>query len=298
VKQRQIWHTIWLYPVSGTDKRGRSQAKNQIKSVTEEENMSDILTVNDLTISYAGEVAVSHLSFTMQEGEILCLVGESGSGKSTILKAVNGLLSSEGEIQSGQILFGNIDLTSIPDRDLRKLLGSQIGMVFQNAGSSFHPMRTIRDQFYEIQRTVGKTDRSVFEEKAGKILKKFGLSDPERVLDSYPFELSGGMQQRVGIAAAMLLSPRLLLADEPTSALDVTIQKQAVEELLLARKDYGAAILMVTHQMGIVRRMADQVLVLKDGRAVEYGPADQVLTSPKADYTKKLLAAEPRLRRA
>lgn len=260
--------------------------------------MSDILAVNDLTVSYAGDESVSGLSFSLKEGEILCIVGESGSGKSTILKAVAGLLSSDGEIRGGQILFGNADLTSISDSDLRKLLGSEIGMVFQNAGASFHPMRTIRDQLYEIQRTAGKMDRSVFEKKAEGLLESFGLANPKRILDSYPFELSGGMQQRVGIAAAMLLSPRLLLADEPTSAVDVMIQRRVVEELLLARKDYGAAILMVTHQMGVVRRMADQVLVLKDGRAVEYGPVDQVLRTPKADYTKKLLAAEPRLRRA
>jgi peptide/nickel transport system ATP-binding protein len=260
--------------------------------------MSELLAIKDLTVSYAGDESVTGLSFSMKEGEILCIVGESGSGKSTILKAVAGLLSSDGEILDGQILFGNIDLTSISDRDLRKLLGSEIGMVFQNAGSSFHPMRTIRDQLYEIQRTAGKMDWSVFEKKAEGLLENLGLANPKRILDSYPFELSGGMQQRVGIVAAMLLSPKLLLADEPTSAIDVMLQTQVVEELLLARKDYGAAILMVTHQMGIVRRMADQVLVLKDGRAVEYGTADQVLNHPKADYTKKLLAAEPKLRRS
>ncbi|MDD6667521.1 MAG: ABC transporter ATP-binding protein [Lachnospiraceae bacterium] len=260
--------------------------------------MSDLLTIKDLTISYKETEAVSRVSLSLKKGEILCLVGESGSGKSTILKAVTGLLSSDGQIQSGQILFKNTDLASISDRDLRKLCGREIGVVFQNAGASFHPMRTIGDQLYEIERTVGRMDRKAFNEKAGGLLLKFGLSDPKRVLSSYPFELSGGMQQRVGIAAAMLLSPGLLLADEPTSALDVTLQKQVVEELLMTRQEYKAAILMVTHQMGIVRRMADQVLVLKEGKTVEYGPADQVLNHPKADYTKKLLAAEPKLRKS
>ncbi|MDD6449411.1 MAG: ABC transporter ATP-binding protein, partial [Lachnospiraceae bacterium] len=196
------------------------------------------------------------------------------------------------------ILFKNTDLASISDRDLRKLCGREIGVVFQNAGASFHPMRTIGDQLYEIERTVGRMDRKAFNEKAGGLLLKFGLSDPKRVLSSYPFELSGGMQQRVGIVAAMLLKPKLLLADEPTSALDLTIQKQVVEELLLAREEYQTAILLVTHRMGLVRRMADQVLVLKDGRAVEYGPADRVLNHPVAEYTKLLLDAEPRITKA
>lgn len=260
--------------------------------------MSGLLSIEDLTISYGDSLALSHITCGLNRGEILCVVGESGSGKSTLLQSVIGLPGSDGTIQDGHIFFENLDLTSISDRDKRKLCGREIGMVFQNAGASFHPMRTIYDQLYEIERTMGRMERSIFEKKARKLLEKFGFQDPDRVLASYPFELSGGMQQRVGIVAAMLLTPKLLLADEPTSALDLTIQKQVVEELLLAREEYQTATLLVTHRMGLVRRMADQVLVLKDGRAVEYGPADRVLNHPVAEYTKLILDAEPRITKA
>ena len=140
-------------------------------------------------------------------------------------------------------------------------------------------------------------DRKLFEEQARELFARFGFQDPQRILDSYPFQLSGGMQQRVGVAAAMLLRPRILLADEPTSALDVTVQKQVIEEMLLVREMFGTAILLVTHNMGVIRAMADKLLVMRDGRMVEYGEAGEVLEHPQAPYTKQLLAAVPRLRR-
>ena len=143
----------------------------------------------------------------------------------------------------------------------------------------------------------GKISKADFETKALELLSKLGFEDGKRILGSYPFELSGGMQQRVGIAAAMLLNPRILLADEPTSALDVTIQKQVVEEMRMVRDTFGTAIVLVAHNLGVIGAMADHVLVLKDGVCVEYGRTQEVLSNPQADYTKALLAAVPRLRR-
>ena len=136
-----------------------------------------------------------------------------------------------------------------------------------------------------------------FEKEAVNLLEKFGFEDPKRVLDSYPFELSGGMQQRVGIAAAMLLNPSVLMADEPTSALDVTVQKQVVEEMLMVREKFGTSILLVTHNMGVIRAMADKVLILHDGEIMEYGATGEVFEHPRSEYTKKLLVAVPKLRR-
>ena len=152
-------------------------------------------------------------------------------------------------------------------------------------------------QLFETMRAHGKIAKADFEVQALELLSKLGFENGKRILESYPFELSGGMQQRIGIAAAMLLKPSILFADEPTSALDVTIQKQVVEEMLLVRKTFGTAIILVAHNLGVIGAMADRVLVLKDGEAVEYGKTQEVLTNPQADYTKALLAAVPRLRR-
>ena len=142
-----------------------------------------------------------------------------------------------------------------------------------------------------------KIKKAEFEDEAVEMLAKFGFQDPKRILKSYPFELSGGMQQRVGVAAAMLLKPKILLADEPTSALDVSIQKQVVEQMKMIREQYGTTILIVTHNIGVIRAMADSMLVLKDGKMEEYGKTQEVLSHPQSDYTKRLLAAIPVLRR-
>jgi ABC-type dipeptide/oligopeptide/nickel transport system ATPase component len=152
-------------------------------------------------------------------------------------------------------------------------------------------------QLYESMTEHESVSRDEFDRRAVELLQKIGFDNPQRILDSYPFELSGGMQQRVGIAAAMLLSPKILLADEPTSALDVSVQKQVVEEMLLVRKTFGTAIVIVTHNIGVIGAMADRVLVMKDGKMVEYGDVKQVLEQPRELYTQALMAAVPRLRR-
>ena len=168
-------------------------------------------------------------------------------------------------------------------------------MIFQSAGSAFCPVRRVGDQLYEMMRAHGPMDKRAFRQQAGALLDRLGLEDGPRILNSY---LSGGMQQRVGIAAAMLLRPRVLLADEPTAALDVSAQKQVLEELLLVRESFGTAVVLVSHNLGLVAAMADRVLVMRRGEIVEAGETRQVLRQPRADYTRRLLEAVPKLRRA
>ena len=260
--------------------------------------MEELLRYDHVDISYNGFLAVKDVSFTLEPGEILGIVGESGCGKSTLIKAAMGLLGSAGMVTRGDIWYKGKNLPDLPPKELRKLNGPELGMIFQSAGSSFCPIRTIGAQLYETMTEHEKTSKAEFLDRAMELLGKLGFEDGKRVLGSYPFELSGGMQQRVGIAAAMLLNPSVLLADEPTSALDVSVQKQVVEEMLLVRDTFGTAIVLVSHNFGVIRAMADKVLVLKDGETVEYGKTQQVLENPQADYTRALLSAVPRLRRA
>ena len=260
--------------------------------------MEELLRYDHVDICYNGVPAVQDVSFTLRPGEILGIVGESGCGKSTLLKVAMGLLGSSGMVTRGDIWYRDKNLPELPARELRKLNGPELGMIFQSAGSSFCPIRTMGAQLYEIMTQHGSATKKEFENCVLELLEKLGFEDGRRILRSYPFELSGGMQQRVGIAAAMLLNPKVLLADEPTAALDVSVQKQVLEELLLLRKTYGTAIVLVAHNIGVIGAMADRVLVMQDGRTVEYGETQQVLQNPQASYTRTLLAAVPRLRRA
>ena len=260
--------------------------------------MEELLRYDHVDISYNGFLAVKDVSFTLEPGEILGIVGESGCGKSTLIKAAMGLLGSAGMVTRGDIWYKGKNLPDLPPKELRKLNGRSLGMIFQSAGSSFCPIRTIGAQLYETMTEHEKTSKAEFLDRAMELLGKLGFEDGKRILGSYPFELSGGMQQRVGIAAAMLLNPSVLLADEPTSALDVSVQKQVVEEMLLVRDTFGTAILLVAHNIGVIGAMADKVLVMKNGETVEYGKTQQVLENPQADYTRALLSAVPRLRRA
>ena len=259
--------------------------------------MAEILRYEHVDISYNGFKAVRDISFTVDEGEILGIVGESGSGKSTLIKAAMGLLGSAGLVTRGDIWYKGKNLPELSASELRRLNGPELGMIFQNAGSSFCPIRTVGAQLYESVTEHEAISRAEFRSRVMELLQKIGFENGQRILDSYPFELSGGMQQRVGIAAAMLLNPSILLADEPTSALDVSIQKQVVEEMLLVRKTFGTAIVLVTHNIGVIGAMADKVLVMKNGEMVEYGEARQVLDAPRGSYTRTLMSAVPRLRR-
>ncbi len=260
--------------------------------------MAEILRYEHVGISYNGFPAVKDVSFALQEGDILGIVGESGSGKSSLIRAAMGLLGPAGTVTRGDIIYKGYNLPDLSEKDRRKVNGPELGMIFQNAGSSFCPIRKVGVQLYESVIAHEPMAKDVFEKKAVDLLQKIGFDDGSRILGSYPFELSGGMQQRVAIAASMLLGPAVILADEPTSALDVYVQKQVVEELLMMRRTFGTSIILVTHNIGVVGAMADRVLVLKDGKTVEYGETQQILHAPGMPYTRALMAAVPRLRRA
>ena len=270
----------------------------------------EVLRYENVDISYNGVRVVRDISFSVRNGEILGIAGESGSGKSTLIRAAMGLLGDTGLVTMGDIWYrlgdagtvtqsdirsGWLDLPDLSGSLLRKLNGPELGMVFQNAGSSFCPIRTVGSQLYEMMTEHGLVSRKEFRMKALELFEKLGFEDGQRILDSYPFELSGGMQQRVGIAAAMLLQPKVLFADEPTSALDVSIQRQVVEEMLSVREHFGTTIILVTHNIGVIGAVADKVLVMRGGQMVEFGDKEQILNHPQADYTKRLMAAVPRL---
>lgn len=260
--------------------------------------MKEILTYQSVEICFNGKSVIQDNSFAVHEGEILGIVGESGSGKSTLLKAAMGLLGNDGMVTKGDIWFQGKDIPDLSEKELRQIRGEKIGMIFQDAGASLSPIRTIGEQIYESMSAHKKVTKTEAKEKALDLFEKLNFKNGDRIWGSYPFELSGGMNQRAGIVLAMLMQPPLLLADEPTSALDMTVQRQVVQEMLQLREIFGTAIILVTHDIGVVSAMADTVLVLKDGQMVEYGSAARILKNPEKEYTQKLLAAVPKLRRA
>ena len=251
--------------------------------------MNSLLRVEHVTISYNGKPVVQDVSFELKQGEILGIVGESGSGKSTIVKAIMGLLGEEGLVTRGDIWYKGENLTDMSEKKLRKLLGTEIGMVFQDCKAALCPVRTIGAQIHEAVSEHEKISKKEVRERAGEIMKKIGLDDSDRVLDSYPFELSGGMNQRVGICTAMIMHPNLLLADEPTSALDVTVQKQILELLIELKEKENLSFLLICHDLALVQALCDKVLVLYHGKTVEYGSPDEIIDHPKMDYTKRLI---------
>ena len=255
--------------------------------------MSDtpLLAVRNLAISYGEKQAVRGVNFCLHRGEILVLAGESGSGKSTILRAVMGILDAS--VCTGEILWEGTDVLQLAKDARRNLAGEEIAMVFQNAGTSFCPVRTIGSQLYESVCAHRAWSYAEFRERAEALMVQMQL--PRAVLDEYPFRLSGGMAQRAGIAAAMLLQPKLILADEPTSALDALTQVRVAKELMALRRRTGVAMLLVTHHMGLAYHMADRILVLRRGETVEQGAREEIFRHPKEAYTKELIAAVPRL---
>ena len=260
--------------------------------------MAAVLRYDCVEVSYNSQPVVKNISFSLQSGEILGIVGESGSGKTTLLKAAMRLLNSRGPAFSGNIWFGGRNLCALSERELRSIRGAKIGMVFQDAGASLCPVLPIGEQIYESIRAHGKITRADARERSLALFERLNLEDGGRIWSSYPFELSGGMNQRVGIALAMLLRPAVLLADEPTSALDAKARKQVVMELLKVRESFGTAIILVTHDISVVSAIADTTLVLHLGEIVEHGPTKQILSAPEDSYTQELLAAVPRLQGA
>ncbi|MDO4647804.1 MAG: ABC transporter ATP-binding protein [Eubacteriales bacterium] len=248
-----------------------------------------LLNLENFSISYNGtDLAVDQVSLTMNRGEILTIVGESGSGKSTLLHGLQGLFPREGSWSGKAELMGE-DLSSLSSGELRALRGEKVAMIFQDTGRYMNPTRKIGTQFTSFLRLHRRMSRAQALALEEEMLKKVHLLDTRRVLNSYPFELSGGMRQRVGIAMAISLAPELLLADEPTSALDVTVQAQVVEELMNLRKTENASIILVTHNMGVAAHISDRIGVMHHGKLVEIGTTDEVLHHPKTEYTKSLL---------
>lgn len=257
----------------------------------------NILEYRHVDIDYCEKRIIQDFSLQMKPEEILGIVGESGSGKSTVLRAAMGLLGEGGRVSQGQILFQGTDMTKIQGEQLRQLRGAQIGMVFQNAGASLCPVRTIEDQLYEAVLQHETVQKEEIRERARILLKQFGFTKGDQILKSYPFEFSGGMNQRVAIVLAMVLRPQLLLADEPTSALDVMTQARVIREMMKLREQYGTGIVIVTHNIRVVNYMADYVAVVHGGKLVEYGTKEEVLHHPQEAYTKELIGSVIRLRR-
>jgi len=257
--------------------------------------MSNILEAEKLNITYdEGSQAVIGLTLSLGYGEILAVVGGSGSGKSTFLHSAIGLLPEDAEL-SGSLRFEGRELLGLTEEAWNTLRGREIALIFQNTGLSLNPNRRIHKQVWEYAHAHGASDRDKAIAEMRELMQSVGFTHPDRVLRSYPFQLSGGMLQRIAIALAMLLRPKLILADEPTSALDVTVQAQVAAQIKRLRSEFGTSIIFVTHNMGVASYMADRIAVMEHGRLVELGQRDQVIRSPQAEYTKKLLAAVPEL---
>lgn len=259
--------------------------------------MPKLLSVKELTVRFAGKegytTIVDKVSFDVQNGEILCVVGESGCGKSTIAMSILQLLSINGEISGGHIIMDGQELTNLTEDEMCEIRGNNISMIFQDPMSSLNPTKTVASQLIEPYMIHKGMKRKAARAEALNILKDVGIPNPEKRLDEYPHQLSGGMRQRVMIAMALACQPKLLIADEPTTALDVTIQAQILDLMRTLRKERGTAIVFITHDLGVVAEMADKVLVLYAGHAVEYNTVEKVFNSPKHPYTMGLLKSVP-----
>ncbi len=258
--------------------------------------MSDILKVNDLTVSYSGQNILNNVNLTLGKGEILGIVGESGSGKSTLIRTIMDILPPNGAIEGGEVVLGDKLINELDKETLRDLRGNEIAMIFQNPGTYLNPIKKISAQFIETIMNHKNLSKDEATELAKTTIEKMNLSDSDRVMESYPFELSGGMLQRVYIAMTMALQPKIILADEPTSALDVSVCRVIVEEMMSLRDTENTSFIVVTHDIGIASHMADRIIVMKDGCIVEMAEAKEIITKPKADYTKLLIDAVPRVR--
>ena len=258
-----------------------------------------LLDVRDLSVAFhqpSGDtIAVNHVSFSIQRGQCVALVGKSGSGKSVSALSVLKLLPyPTASHPSGSILFKGRDLLTMSEREMRGIRGNDISIIFQEPMTSLNPLHTIKSQIGEILQLHQGVGGQMARSRTLELLTQVGIPDPQTRLKSYPHQLSGGQRQRVMIAMALANEPDLLIADEPTTALDVTVQAQILALLAEIRKRLGMSLLFITHDLGIVRRIADVVCVMNGGKIVEQGPVEEVFTAPKHPYTRALLAAEPK----
>lgn len=255
-----------------------------------------MLTVKDLKIEFFDhelpEVAVEDVDFVINDGDILGIVGESGSGKSMTAMAIAGLLNRKDLTKSGAIDLDGTDLLNSKRKDLRELQGKDIGFVFQDPLNSMNPVLKVGYQVEEALRVRKKTlniSKEEMKKRALEVMESVGLTDVERLYDSYPHEISGGQRQRAQIAAALIMKPKLLICDEPTTALDVTVQKKIIEVLKELNKKNGTSILFISHDLSVVRALCDRVVVMKDGLVMEQGSVDEIFNNPQNEYTKQLV---------
>ncbi len=260
----------------------------------------ELLKINDLKVSFftpAGEVkAVNGISYSLEPGKVLGIVGESGSGKSVSSYSIMGLIDKPGKIVGGSIVFDGKDVSTMTKAERLNFAGNEVAMIFQDPMTCLNPVFTIGNQIAEsLIHKYGKISKEELKKRSIELLTLVGINEPEKRLAQYPHEFSGGMRQRVMIAMALAGSPKLLIADEPTTALDVTIQAQILELLKDIQKKTGMAIILITHDLGIVADMADDIIVMYGGKIVEQGSVYSIFNSPRHPYTKGLLRSLPDL---
>lgn len=256
--------------------------------------MSAVFETEELRISYNGDAALRGVSVSLERGSVIGIAGASGSGKTTLLHAAFGSLGQGCTVDGGSVRLAGRDIFAMDGKERRAYVGSVAGLVPQNPQHSFSPVRTIGKQLEEASRLKGDLSREEAHASAADLLGRLGFPSPEEVLARYPFELSGGMAQRVSVGMALIGSPEVIFADEPTSALDTISQAQVVEELLKVNKDMGVSLVVVSHNIAVLAHVSDYLYVMKEGLVVEEGPARQIVEDPTHPYTQKLVAAVPR----
>lgn len=244
----------------------------------------------------AGEVkALNDVSIHIKEGEVLGIVGESGSGKSVTAYSLMGLTAYPGKLLGGTLDFNGHRINDMTEKEFQKMRGNEVSIIFQDPMTSLNPVYTVGNQIREVLKLHTNKTKSEIQARAIELLELVGINEPEKRLKQYPHELSGGMRQRVMIAIALACEPKLLIADEPTTALDVTIQAQILELMMELKEKLGMAIMMITHDLGVVASMCDHIAVMYAGNIVEYGETDDIFYHPKHEYTKGLIRSIPRM---
>ena len=267
--------------------------------MAEGQNVRKLVDIKNERLSFftpAGEVkALNDVSIMLNEGEVLGIVGDSGSGKSVTAYSLMGLTAHPGKLLDGTLWFNGHQIETMTEKEMRKIRGNEVSIIFQDPMTSLNPVYTIGNQIEEV--ILLHTDKKKKEayERAKELLDLVGINEPEKRLKQYPHELSGGMRQRVMIAIALACEPKLLIADEPTTALDVTIQAQILELMMKLKEKLGMAIIMITHDLGVVASMCEKIAVMYAGKIIEYGTTDDIFYHPKHQYTKGLIRSIPRL---